>query len=242
MTNTPQVDAVVETQANDAAPKKKKKRGPGRPKGTQVTSPVVDNPVPTQNDRISELEGQIKLLTGALLEARAPVGDPEDDATIGVMKTGGGNLSMYLTDAYGREKHFFWEHDGQILYMTPAQYEEIFTLPGGQKFFDKHWLQLETEDLVLYMDTDKFINSLEYEEINNHIKGIEEKATIQRMLVYLESVRVITEDEEGNPFTDAEGLPTAKVIEWTPKERMVAQACVDRLYELTGVRYSLADG
>lgn len=226
-------DANVPEAETTEKPKKRRGRPP---KAKAVETPVINN-----DARISELEAQIKLMTSALLSSREVV-NTEDDATIGVMKTGGGNLSMFLTDAYGREKHFYWEDDGQVLYMTPAQYEEIATLPGGQKFFDRHWLQLETDELSMYMDTDSFIKNLEYDGVHDHIDNIEEPSILQRILSHLESIRVITEDETGEPLTDSEGLPEARIVEWSVKQRMVAQACVDRLHTLTGVRYSLADG
>lgn len=191
--------------------------------------------------QIAELQAQVKLLTSALSQSRQ-VEPAEDEETVGVMKIGGGNLSMDLTDAYGRHKHFYWEKDGEVIYMTPAQYEEMMDSPGGKKFVEKKWLQLASDPVSAMLNVANYINSLNIDSIFESVDKIEEVTTLQRILSHLEAVRVITEDGEGKQLVTREGAPRAEVIEWSVKERMVAQACADRLYALTGVRYSLTDG
>lgn len=223
------------------------KRRPGRPrKNPEKQEDTPDNLPPVEGtDTESQLEmmkAQIDVLTRAL-SADRQVEEPEEDyASIGVIKIGGGDLSMFLTDAYGREKHFLWKKDGEVLYMTPAQYAEAMDMPGGQMFFEKLWLQLDSDELSILADPNKFIEGLELDEIHTVIEDMEEKTTLTRLINFLESSRVITEDESGVPLVDEEGFPRATVLEWTPKQRIVAQACADRLYVLTSVRYSLTDG
>jgi len=236
----------------------KKKRGPGRPKGskpiTQDTAAVIDTPVTpvataevqgttNADTRLLQLEAQISLLTSALLAERQQVPVSEDDATIGVMKIGGPNLSVFLTDAYGRKRHFLWEKDQEVLYLTPAQYEEAMT-GFAAKFFERGFLALEDDvatDLAL-IDPERFIMGFDLNDIDEYFREVDDPAVMLRLVNYIDTKRVITEDDKGRPLTDDDGNPRAEVVALNPHYRMVADACVTRLYAITGVRYSLLDG
>ena len=233
------------------------KRGPGRPRkhqeveiGTDVVvedsvDKVFTDAVTSKDPEIESLKAQIELLTKALVTNRNVDYTDEEDMTVGVMRIGGPSLSAFLTDAYGREKHFFWKSPGQVLYMTPAQYEEMMDKPGGRAFFERGFLKLESEAAteLAIVDPDEFIENLNLDDIDPYFADIKDPAVLLRLVNHIDHKRIITEDPDtGKPFVDSEGNPRAEIKNLGPKYRMVQEVCVSRLYELTGVRYSLLDG
>lgn len=192
--------------------------------------------------KIKSMEEQIQTLTQALLLSRQEVKNPEDEAVIGITRTGGGRLQVKLTDAYGRSKTFKWDKVGDTLYLTPAQYEEFQESHGAQVFVQRGFLSPEKE-AVHYVTPRKMIEQTEADALSEVIEEINDPSRLIEILNYIEAERIITNDPEtGKPYVDNDGLPRAEVKQLDAKHRLAASMCADRVYTLTGVRYSLTDG
>lgn len=229
----------------EAAPKKK----PGRPK--KVKEEVVDTSSQENEElkaQLKALQDQVGILTGALNLARSgslvESAPSEDKGSIEVVRLAGPAMSANLTDAYGRFKNFMWRNKGESMYLTPAQLQELRESPGGSQFFKKGWLEVAGEDSEVerIVDIGEYIAGLKIEDIEDVISSKEDSAFLIRILNYVESQRVVTEDSNGNPLTDSEGNVYAEVKKLDQRLRLAAESAVARIHELTGVRYSLSDG
>lgn len=224
-------------QEEDAPKKASKKRG--RPKASK---PKVDEVPATNSVDIAALQAQVSLLTKALFSAR---NEPQADDTtpvIGVMKVGGPEISMRVTDLRGNPKYIVWQTDQQVEYLTEAQYEEAIDTPASNRFFEREWLALETDENVALADPAAWLDQMEIDDIFQGVQDFDDITSVTRILNHIESARIITEDENGEALKDDEGLPMAKVIQLSPKQRLAAEACVTAIYDRTGMRYSLNDG
>lgn len=226
---------AMQDEVTTEAPKPKAKRG--RPKKTQP----VDAPMA---DELEALKKQVNLLTQALLAERAiPKDAVVDDKSVGIQRVSGSRISTVVRDAYGSPQHFVWETVGQVNYLTKKQYEEMMESPAGKRMFDRGFLALEEEvnSGTVLVDMDEYINGLDMDSIEAEVNSVEDPAFLMRVMNYLENLRVVTSDENGRPLLTPDGQPYADVKTLTPKQRVLADSVVARLYELTNVRYSLID-
>lgn len=223
----------------------KKKRG--RPKKVKTDEVVVqqNNASDQMSDQMAQLQKQVDMLSGALALAREGARAPsEDQGSICVIRSAGPAMIAHLTDAYGRKKSFAWNAIGEKLYLTPAQYSELMESPGGHKFFTKGWLVREgdEQEFNAISDIGEYLNSLKHDEIDGIISASEDTSFLIRILNYIESLRVVTTDEKGNPLTDDDDKVRAEIRTIDQRLRLAAESSITRIYELTGVRYSLSDG
>ena len=228
-------DAVeVKQSAEEAAQEEVTKSKKGRATNSQKLK--------AQEEQMAKMQEQIQLLTNALLaersEKRLP---PEEEVKIPVVRIGGPALSMFLRDAHGDKQHFTWDRKGEVQHLTEKQFEEAMATPGAKKFFDRDFLAVEGEEPRFMGEPDAFMNNLEIGEVDEVVRSIEDTAYLLRLLNHLENMRVVTEDEGGKPLLDKEGMPYAEVKALTAKHRMIAEAVIQRIHELTQVRYSLSD-
>jgi hypothetical protein len=196
------------------------------------------------NSKFDMMQQQINMLTQTLLLERqnAKTIKDSDDATIGITRVSGSKMVMELTDAYGRKKSFAWENVGDTQYLTLSQYEEFQESRGAQKFVSRGYL-LPEGDAASFITPEKFITVTALEDLPDLIESITDSGKLIEILNYIEGVRIETEDPStGRPHLDLDGKPQANVLKMDTKTRLVASMCADKLFTMTGVKYSLNDG
>ena len=199
----------------------------------------------TSSAQLEELKAQVQMLTNALTLGRQGAlataqAEEEEEELVAVQKVGGGDLHVILTDSFGRTREFVWQTEGEVQNLTVAQYEELLESPAKQ-FIDRGFLAIEGQYELAIKDAGEFIESLDLEDVEGTIQGVEDPARLLRIINHIEQSRIVTEDENGKPLTDEEGNPRAETKKLSAKYRIVAESVINRLRELTGVQYSLAD-
>lgn len=216
----------------------------GRPTSTQKIKELeaaLAQQEENASAQLEELKQQVALLTNALALGRQnPVMQEQKEDLVAVQRVGGGAIHVPLTDAHGKVREFVWETEGEVQNLTKAQYEELLEGPANS-FIERGFLAVEGDYEKAIKDAAKFIESLALDEVEETVQAMEDSARLLRIINHIENSRIVTEDEDGKPLTDSDGNVRAEMRKLSAKYRIVAEAVVNRLRELTGVQYSLTD-
>jgi hypothetical protein len=188
-------------------------------------------------------------LMAALQDARISHAVVEsEDNMVEVINVAGASVSFSVTDSRGNAKDVFLPAYNSKYKLYPEQVDELRERDSSIFEGDAPLLAvvgMEEANPNVIINFKKFCKDLDVDDIAERITAIESVPLLFNLYHYIESLRFVSEDAQGNPlFTEENGVkvPHLKEVQLEPKMVMIETAVIRRAQELSGIRLSMDGG